>query len=187
MRISAYMTTVLMLLTSTVGFTAENNEFIDDGVEVTASTSLYADAQLSRKHNLPIMLIFRADSCAYCVLLEEEIVKPMIRSKEYVDKVIIRTVSIDSSDPIRDFNNESVDVDDFADDNGIFVTPTIKFFDDKGKELAPRMIGINTIDFYGWYLDQAIDNSLAMLRSRKNGKVASLSKPGSKPGIKPEL
>lgn len=132
-------------------------------VSVPEVEDLQRDGLLSHQRQLPIMVVFSAHDCGFCVLLEEEFLKPMLISGEYDDRVIIRTLNIDGVETIRDFAGEHVDPYQFAKGEGIFVTPTIKFFDGDGNELAPRMIGINTVEMYGWYLDNAIASSLDML------------------------
>ena len=48
----------------------------------------------------------------------------------------------------------------------LFVTPSVLIVDGTGQELAERQIGINTVDYYGYYLDQAIDQALQAIRGR---------------------
>jgi len=59
----------------------------------------------------------------------------------------------------------------------VFVTPTILFLDGGGSELAERMIGINTPEMYGGYLDNCINTALYAIRSPE--KLAHL--PGCRP------
>jgi hypothetical protein len=40
----------------------------------------------------------------------------------------------------------------------------VVFLNHQGKELAERLIGITTRDFYGGFLDEAIEESLHRLR-----------------------
>ncbi|GMR07418.1 MAG: hypothetical protein BMS9Abin26_0421 [Gammaproteobacteria bacterium] len=124
------------------------------------------DAKMVRDRGLPMMLAVVTRECGYCTLLKNEFIRPMIISGDYVDKVIIRTLDISRDDDVTDFNGAAISPEDFASNRGVIVTPTVLFLDDKGKELQPRMIGINTIDYYGAYLDEAIDKSRAVLRSR---------------------
>jgi thioredoxin-related protein len=135
-------------------------------VHIPAATDLARDGSLSAEKELPIMLVFTARYCGYCTVLEEEFIKPMIISHDYDDKVIIRRLSIDGVHEIRNFDGQLVSPDRYADRHNVFLTPTILFLDKHGKELAPRMIGINTIEMYGWHLDKAIEDSIEQLRGR---------------------
>lgn len=135
-------------------------------VRIPAGQSLAADARLAKEKALPIMVLFVASDCPYCVLLEEEFIKPMLRSGQYGNKVIIRQLDISTGNDLEDFSGQQVSPATIADRHRVHVTPTILFFDANGKELVPRMIGINTIEFYGGYLDNAIDQALEIMRQR---------------------
>lgn len=135
-------------------------------VHIPVSNSLAADARLAKDRALPIMVLFVASDCPYCVLLEEEFIKPMLRSGEYGNKVIIRQLDISTGADLEDFSGLQVSPASIANRHQVYVTPTILFLDANGKELVPRMIGINTIEFYGGYLDNAIDQALEIMRQR---------------------
>lgn len=124
------------------------------------------DAKMVRDRGLPLMVVMVAEGCAYCTLLKDEFIRPMLISGDYEDKVIIRTLDITRIDDVVDFDGKAISTETFADNKGVIVTPTVLFLDDAGKELQPRMIGINSLDYYGAYLDEAIDKSRAQLRSR---------------------
>jgi len=55
-----------------------------------------------------------------------------------------------------------------ADALGIRLTPTVAFIGPRG-ELAERLIGYQSADFYGAYLDERVGASIAALRSSANG------------------
>ena len=46
------------------------------------------------------------------------------------------------------------------------MTPTLLFVDGSGQELTERMVGVTTLDFYGGYLDLALDRARANLSNR---------------------
>jgi len=39
---------------------------------------------------------------------------------------------------------------------GVFVTPTLLFLDADGLEVSKRIVGINSVDFFGAYVDEAL-------------------------------
>ncbi len=135
-------------------------------VQVQTVTDLQRLGLLARRKRLPVMLVFAAEHCGYCELLENEILRPMLISGDYRNKVIIRKVMIDSGETLTDFDGTRISADRFAVRHDIFVTPTTLFVDHDGRELAKRMLGINTIEFYAGDVDKAIDRSLRMLRTR---------------------
>lgn len=119
----------------------------------------------SSEQQVPILIMFSQKGCAYCVVLEENYLKPMLRSGDYQDKVIIRKVRIDSYETLRDFDGSPVEADKLATNYRAYVTPTMVFLDYNGKELTRRLLGIGTEGFFANEIDQAIDHSLNRLRS----------------------
>jgi len=140
-------------------------------VNVPVARDLQADARLSQSGKLPILLVFSADYCPYCQILEEEFIRPMLISGDYEGKVIIRVLKLDGGDTLRDFDGNTVSAEEFANRHDVRLTPTLKFFDGRGRQLAPKMVGLTTVDFYGGYLDEAIDASLAKLRARPEPNI----------------
>lgn len=146
-------------------------------VELTNLSDLQADAAYAKSHQLPILVMFSASYCGYCSTLKEEFLKPMLLSGEYKDKVIVRVLEIDAIDDIRDINGTKIDPETFAERYNVYLTPTLAFIDPQGKELVQQLIGMTTIDFYGGYLDDAIDNSLVQLRGGYQFSKAQISSP----------
>ena len=123
-----------------------------------------AEARLSRERHLPMLVMFASETCTYCQYIDKHFLKPMIISDKDNDKVLIRVIYIDSLDTVRDFSGKPVPVEDLAASYHVKLTPTMLFLGPNGEELAPRMIGISSPDFYGTYLDQHIDQTRAKLR-----------------------
>lgn len=161
MRFLRFLTigSILLLLTGQVGAA---------DIRVQTATDLQTDAADAKARQLPILVLFSSSYCGYCTIVREDFLEPMLKSGDYKDKVIIRMVSIDSSDDLRDFDGKQVHADDFADHRGVFFTPTVKFFGPNGYETAQDLIGLSTVDYYGGYLDAAIEESLAQLRDGKH-------------------
>lgn len=124
----------------------------------------------SNQQNLPILIMYAAETCEYCERLEDEILAPMYQSGEFNNRVIIRKVMIDGIENIRDFNGNLVDVENFAYKRGVEVTPTLQFVDASGKQLAPEMIGYNTPEFYANYIENAIDKSRLVINNANSTK-----------------
>ena len=139
------------------------------GTPVPVTDNLAGDAAHADRDRLPIMLVFTGVVCSYCDLLEEEIIEPMLLGGEYTDRVIIRKLVVDNGSRVTDFSGQRVDTADLAHGYGVFVTPTILFVDPAGYQLAERMVGINTIEMYGGYLDQCIESAVLRLRDPAQG------------------
>ena len=138
-----------------------------DEVEIPSLRNLQTDGQTAEQGQLPIVVLFSASYCGFCTIVKDEFLRPMLISGEYTDKAMIRVIEIDTDGDLMDLNGQPISAEDFADRHNISLTPTLAFFDAQGNELAPRMVGVTTVDFYGGYLDQAIDDSLLRLKSEQ--------------------
>ena len=143
------------------------------GIQVPVATDLQGDGEHAQEQRLPVLLAFSADECSYCEMLEEDFLEPMLLGGDYRDKIIIRKLILDNGSSVIDFNGKTVDATRLSDNYRVFVTPTILFVDANGKELAERMVGINTPELYGGYLDACIET--ALLSIRNPGSLAGLT------------
>jgi len=131
---------------------------------LSKTINLQADGKLAKKRSIPLLVMFSQAECPFCLKLTEEILEPMLISGDYTDRVLIRELMIDSSNDIIDFSGNSVDPRTVFSRYLLYVTPTILLLDSKGEELAERQVGINTVEYYGYYLDEAIHEALEKLR-----------------------
>jgi thioredoxin-related protein len=136
-------------------------------VEIPVASNLQADGQQARAARLPILLSFSALVCEYCRQLEDQFLRPMLISGEYSDRVLIRRVLLDNGYRTIDFSGERISTTQLSDRYKVYVTPTLLFLDGNGNELARRMVGINTPEMYGGYLDNCIDTALYVLRKQE--------------------
>jgi len=133
---------------------------------VPVASNLEKEAAQAQAACVPLLLEFAADSCEYCVLLEEEVIKPMLRNRDYDRRVLVRKVTLDGAARLRDFGGDKVSAAALAQRYAITVTPTLLFLGRRGEELAERMVGVTTLDFYGGYLDLALDAAGQQLREQ---------------------
>ena len=134
-------------------------------VEVPVATDLQQLGIQASDRRLPILLSFSAIDCSYCELLEEEFLEPMLLGGEYTDKIIIRKLVLDNGSRVGDFSGRQIDATRLSDRYRIHVTPTMLFVDSEGRELAERMVGINTPELFGGYLDNCIETALLGIRA----------------------
>jgi len=129
------------------------------------TTNLLADSKLAKNHSIPLLVMFSQAECPFCLKLTEEILEPMLISGDYTDRVLIRELMIDDHRDIIDFSGNPVDPREVFSRYLLYVTPSILLLNSQGDELAERQIGINTVEYYGYYLDQAIDQALGKVRN----------------------
>ncbi len=134
-------------------------------IRVPLTTNLQADAALAQARGVPLLIMFSLDNCPYCMVVRDEFLDPMQRNSDYRSKVLMRVLKMDG-DFVTDFDGHRVPVDDLAVRYGASVAPTVVLLDYHGQMLAKRLLGITTPDFYGGYLDAAIDESLQRLHEQ---------------------
>lgn len=115
--------------------------------------------QEMRDRKLPLLLAFRADYCGYCRQLETTYLEPMAQDDKYDKRIMIRRFSLGKSETITDFNGNKLDTDAFAQKYEASLTPTLVFLNAEGEKVAEPLLGYNSPDFYGAYLEQAIETA----------------------------
>jgi len=138
--------------------------FAGNGHDFPLAADLKLDAEASARKHAPIMVFYMSDNCAYCTEVNDLYLRPMQKSGVYKGRLILRTVNIGSVTSLRGFNGELVEHERFAESQGVNFTPVIKIYDHRGRELVPEIAGYTTPDFYGAYLEAAIDQSITRLR-----------------------
>jgi hypothetical protein len=99
--------------------------------------------------------------------MENEILSPMVKSGEYDDRILIRKLQIDEARDIKDFLGNTVEPSEISDAYNARLTPTLVFLDYKGQEKAKKMVGINTVELFGAYLDAEIDELVKSIINNK--------------------
>ncbi len=142
--------------TGEYGYTAEEQDHNLPYVEIIDVNDLQALGREAREQGKVIMLEMSASYCGYCKTLEENIIKPMLRSGDYSDYVLIRRLLIDSHYKLPDFNGSKTTPARFSQRRDVALTPTLLFLDGEGQEVSERILGVNTLEMYGAYVDAAL-------------------------------
>ena len=123
---------------------------------VPVARNLQANAQQARQQQQVLVLMVSAVSCPYCHLLKREIIGPLLASGDFADTILFRELLLDEPSLVVDFSGRETSADTIAEHYQEWITPTLLFPGPDGEELAERIRGINNVDFYGFYLEQAI-------------------------------
>lgn len=132
--------------------------------DAISTRDLAADGAVARSRGVPVVLMFSASYCGYCVQVRESFLEPMEAGGHYAARVLIRELSIDSELAVRDFDGRRRSPAAVAARYNVGVTPTLVFLDPDGREVAPRLEGLSTPDLFGLYLSERMDRSLAAVR-----------------------
>jgi thioredoxin-related protein len=170
----AALTSTLLLL-ATVAPAQASSDYPDDDeldddyaeiysylppVDIKAVDDFAALGKLASETSSIILLEMTATYCEYCRLLEEEVLKPMLRSGDYDNKVLIRQLKIDSNLNIKDFDGSTTTPAELSSHYRIAVTPTLLILNEHGHELTRRIIGVQSLDFYAGIVDEALNRGL---------------------------
>lgn len=130
-----------------------------DEVDIPFARDFEADGKLVASTNTIIILYFSAPDCRYCMKLEEAVLKPMLKSGDYDEQILLRKIDWRSSAMVGDFSGRRISLYALAEHYAVKVTPTLVFVDSSGREIAARILGFQSADFFWFYLDQRIEQS----------------------------
>ena len=130
-------------------------------VELDNLQALQTDMQTKNK---PLMLIFRASYCRYCRQLEKDELLPLLQDTTVRDRVIIRTITLDTGHNLRDWQGTELSPKQLGKQYQVSITPTLVFVDSQGKELVEAIKGYNGSEFFGAYLENAIAQAQQALK-----------------------
>lgn len=159
--------TIFRDIAFTVLILASLNSIAEESLPAVEIIAVEDFAQLTsqaKQQKKLIMLEVAAAYCSYCQTLEEEIIKPMLRSGDYDADVFIRKIDIESFSRIKDINGKSVTAAQLAKNWGVEVTPTLIFLNGQNEEVSERIVGVNSLDYFGGLVDDAIELGLATIR-----------------------
>ena len=128
------------------------------------ANDLAADGALAKQRRVPVMLFFNRVGCPYCERALREFLKPMENDAANADRILFRQVETDKPTRLVDFNGDVTTHRKLAARYKVRLTPTIWFVDGDGNVLHDPIVGLTTPDYYGYYLDRAIDESLKKVR-----------------------
>ncbi len=118
-----------------------------------------ADSKMVASTNAIIILYFSAPDCRYCMKLEEAVLKPMLKSGDYDKQALLRKIDWRSPVMVGDFSGQRISLYDLAEHYAVKVTPTLVFVDSNGREIASRILGFQSADFFWFYLDRRLEQS----------------------------
>ena len=133
--------------------------------EVPLVDDLAALGRTAGHRRIPIVLLVSRSDCSYCMVIKDEVLNPMMKSREYDDQALIGELMRDAAGPLRWFDGEQGVRGELASRFEADVTPTLLFLGPDGAELAPRIRGINTVELFGFYVDRAIGTARTRMGS----------------------
>ena len=133
--------------------------------EIPQARDLNRDGAEAATRKVPLLLYFSQAHCSFCKRMEEEILLPMLRSGHYADRMLLREIIIDEDQMLTGFDGKELDSRMMFHLYDGVVTPTLVLTDGAGRPIGKPLVGINTVELFGWYLDNAIDAALQHMRT----------------------
>ncbi|MBC7381010.1 MAG: thioredoxin fold domain-containing protein [Burkholderiaceae bacterium] len=141
---------------------------LSPAVALAADTALPVPASLKEASRLagarkePLVLLVSLPGCPYCELVRRNYLLPMRAEGLHAWQIDVT----DRRHTVFDFQGRASSGAVLAAQFAATFTPTVLFFSAQGTELADRLVGVASADFYGGYLDDAISRARAALGAR---------------------
>jgi hypothetical protein len=100
----------------------------------------------------PMVLLISLRGCPYCELVRRNYLLPARAEGLQVWQINMQ----DKQRPLIDFDGQTSNATAVIARLKIRLAPTVLFFNARGQEVAERLIGIASVDFYGAYLDERL-------------------------------
>jgi hypothetical protein len=82
---------------------------------------------------------------------------------DWGERALFRQIDIDRPLPLTDFDGSATTHEALAARLRVRLSPTVLVVDGAGKLLARPLVGLMTVDFYGAYLETALDDAMKKL------------------------
>lgn len=117
-----------------------------------AARSLRDELALALKGGNPLVVLVSLDGCPFCKTAREHYLSPM---REQQGLPVVQ-VNMRSTAVLLDFNAVALTHDQLVRAWAVALAPTVLFFGPGGSEVAPRLLGAGSPDYYGAYLEQRL-------------------------------
>lgn len=132
---------------------------------LTEARDLAAEARQAAARGVPLVVLYSRDDCSWCAKVRREHLGPLARDPKA--PAVVREVHIDRATPLLDFGGRRTTGTDFSRQMQARFAPTVMFHGPDGAQLSESIVGYRLADFYGAYLERAIEESRDLLKSRQ--------------------
>lgn len=133
----------------------------DAGASLPGARSLRDELALALKGGQPLVVLVSLDGCPFCKTVREHHLSPL-RTQQGLPVV---QVDMRSATSVQDFDGTTRTHDALVRAWKVALAPTVLFFGRGGSELAGRLEGGGSPDYYGAYLDQRLAQAGAALKA----------------------
>lgn len=120
--------------------------------EIPAARSLKDEIAAAIKMRSPLIVFVSLDNCPFCKIARNNYLLPLMNEQS----ISIVQINFRHTSPVVDWQGKTMSQDQLIRAWGIKVAPTVVFLGKDGNEVASRLVGGSTSDFYGSYLEERI-------------------------------
>ena len=118
-------------------------------VQLPAPKSLPESLQAALQKRQPLVLMVSLDGCPFCKIVRENYLVHMARD----EGLPVVQIDMQSKAVLTDWTGHTNTHTALIEKLGVNVAPTLVFYGQGGREVAERLVGLSSVDFYGAYLD----------------------------------
>lgn len=126
-----------------------------------SAKSLRDELALALKSGNPLVVMVSLDGCPYCTVVREQYLAPM-RTE---DKLSVVQVDMHSSVALQDFNGVDLSHTQWVRAWKVTLAPSVLFFGPGGAEVAARLVGVASPDYYGTKLEQRLAQARSAIKT----------------------
>lgn len=132
---------------------------------IDAALDLKRQGELAKQQHQIFLLYVSRPDCPYCAELEQAVLLPMLKDPVLMEKIYLAELSWTAA-IVTDFNGQRLSADEIVRRFDVIGTPTLLFLDSNGQEIAERLVGYPSADFYWFYFERTIETAWSVLSSR---------------------
>lgn len=128
--------------------------------ELPLAISLKDEIAAALRAGQPLLVMVSLQGCVYCRTVREQ----HLIALQTQEGLPVVQLDMRSAKPVIDAVGQPNTHDQLVRAWRVKVAPTLLFVGAQGRELAPRLTGMSSVDFYGAYLSERIDAARRALR-----------------------
>jgi thioredoxin-related protein len=117
---------------------------------------------MSKESKQMVIVMVTQPDCSFCEYVKSAHIEPMLRKGTLENIAIVRELDL-SGIAFTDFSGDSINPGQFARRYNAEFSPSLLFLSANGDQLHEPIIGVGSRDYYGYYLDKAIEKSAKLL------------------------
>ena len=132
--------------------------------EFPTAKSLPLEISAALKNASPLLVFVSLDNCPFCKIARENYLLPLMNEQS----IPVVQVNFRHHASVMDARGNVTTQDQLIRSWSIKVAPTVLFLGKDGNEIAPRLAGGTTSDFYGAYIDERIREAKSNISNISN-------------------